>query len=56
METTSLNKTVWCIDPLLGRDLETNETTAISYAMAQLTHLYNNRIIFGNGVMQPVPR
>jgi hypothetical protein len=30
METTSLNKIVWHIAPLLGKDLKTNETTAVA--------------------------
>jgi hypothetical protein len=47
---------LWHIDPLLGKDLETNnETTAV--AMQQRgKHAYNNRVAVGNGVMQPVSR
>jgi hypothetical protein len=32
---------MWLIDPLLGKDLETNNET----------HLYNNIVIVGNGVL-----
>jgi hypothetical protein len=36
----------WRIDPLLGKDLETNnETTAVAMQQIGNTHFYNNRVI-----------
>jgi hypothetical protein len=45
------------IDPLLGKDLETNdEIRAVANATARKTRLYNNSVTAGNDVMKPVAR
>lgn len=42
---------LWRIDPLLDKDFETDEATAV----ARKTRLYN-RVTAGNGVMQTVDK
>jgi hypothetical protein len=47
---------LWRIDPLLSKDLETNNETTAVVTQHRGKHVSTTRVTAGNGVMQPVTR